>query len=85
VGKVFIAWLSPGASIRATTAVTTPFNPEGDWGNAYQLADQGASVELVCDFHAKRRRVLPPGDIRYDYLVTIRNAGPVVAPVFVDW
>jgi hypothetical protein len=85
MGRVYIADLLPGASIRASTSLTTPFNPEGDWGNAYQLAHQGASVELVCDFHTKRRRVLPSGDVRYDYLVTVRNAGSVVTSVFVDW
>jgi hypothetical protein len=84
MGHVYIADLLPGTSLRATTGLTTLFNPEGEWGNAYQLATQGASVELICDFHAKRRRVIS-GEVRYDYLVTIRNAGSVITSVFVDW
>jgi hypothetical protein len=84
MGHVYIADLLPGTSLRATTALTTLFNPEGDWGNAYQLAHPGASVELICDFHTKRRRVIS-GEVRYDYLVTIRNAGSVITSVFVDW
>jgi hypothetical protein len=84
MGQVFIAFVLPGTSIRAFTGLTTLFNPEGDWGNAYQLAHPGASVELICDFHAKRRRVIS-GEVRYDYLVTIRNAGSEVAGVAVDW
>jgi hypothetical protein len=84
MGQVFIAFVLPGTSIRAFTALTTLFNPEGDWGNAYQLAHPGASVELICDFHTKRRRVIS-GEVRYDYLVTIRNAGSVITSVFVDW
>jgi hypothetical protein len=84
MGQVFIAFVLPGTSLRATTGLTTLFNPEGDWGNAYQLAHPGASVELICDFHTKRRRVIS-GEVRYDYLVTIRNAGSVITSVFVDW
>jgi hypothetical protein len=84
MGREYVANLLPGASIRFGTAFYTPFNPEGDWGNAYMLAHPRASTELVCDFHAKRRRRTPDRFIN-DYIVTIRNAGSVVTPVDVDW
>jgi hypothetical protein len=85
MGRVYIADLFPGAQTRASTALTTVFNPEGDWGNARQLAHPGASTELICDFHAKRLRRLPSGDYLYDYRVTITNNGPLLSSVFVDW
>ena len=86
MAQVYIADLLPGAQVRAFTWLTTLGNPEGNWGNAYQLAHQdGSSVELVCDFHAKRRRRLPDGSVRFEYLVTVTNAGPTVAPVYIDW
>jgi hypothetical protein len=85
MGRIYIADLLPGGSTRPATWFTTPFNPEGDWGNAYQLAHPGASVEVVCDFHAKRVLPLAAGGVRHDYLVTINNAGSVITSVFVDW
>jgi hypothetical protein len=93
MGQVFIGWFTAGAQTRASISLTTVFNPEGDWGNAYQLAHPGSAVngfpyptELICDFHAKRLRRLPSGDFLYDYRVTITvNASSGTTSVFVDW
>jgi hypothetical protein len=76
----FGIFLAPGASIRPTLTVTTPFNGSGDWGNAYMLAHpRNPGAELDHDFHAK---VLSPATGRFGYLVTITNIGP--AATFVD-
>jgi hypothetical protein len=91
MGQVFIGWFTAGAQTRASTALTTVFNPEGDWENAYQLAHtQTFPAELICDFHGKRRRALAPGVFLFDYRVTITvNSTPGSTPgltsVFVDW
>jgi hypothetical protein len=85
MGRFFVGSLIPGASLRTGLAVTTPFNPEGDWGPAYQLAHPGArNAELACDFHAKVRRPIGGGVIFF-YRVTVINFGPVSSSVFIDF
>jgi hypothetical protein len=75
--------LAPGASIRVSTWLTTVFNPQGNWANAYQLAHPVASdTELTCDFHGK---IFNSAANRYQYRVTIRNNGPLTTVVLVDW
>ena len=89
MARIFIGSLLPNTSLRAWTATTTVFNPEGDWGNAYQLAYPGdtSRQELVCDAHGRVRRPNPdaPGAFRWEYQVTITNIGFAVTSVYVDW
>jgi hypothetical protein len=89
MGRIAVGSLLPGATMRAGTITTTVFNPEGEWGNAYQLAFPGptSSQELVCDFHGRVRRPNPaaPGTFRWVYLVSITNRGSAITAVFVDW
>jgi hypothetical protein len=91
MGRVFIGWFVPGEVFRTAEALTTPGNPEGDWGNAYLLAHPiTLPSELICDYHAKRRVSFrtPEGDpaSRFDYLVSIRNPGSAaLTGVFLDW
>ena len=74
MGRFFMGFIAANTTQRRTLFVTTPFNPSGDWGAAYQLAHpQNPGAELVCDFHGK---LLDPPSGVFFYRISVTNRGP---------
>jgi hypothetical protein len=72
VGRFPMGFIAAGTTVRVFPSLTTIFNPQGDWGQAYVLAHpRDPNAELVCDFHGK---VLSVG--RYFYSISVTNRGP---------
>jgi hypothetical protein len=87
VGRFTGGTLVPGAGLRLGFAVSTPFNPMGDWGQAYQLAHpRGPNAELICFFLAKELDPMfnPPAG-RFFYNLSVFNAGTATTSFDVDF
>jgi hypothetical protein len=83
MGRFFVGTLFPGQSIRPGISVSTPFNPAGDWGAAYQLAHpRNLDATLVCDFHTK---LFSSATGRFVYILTVTNTGPFATAVDIDF
>jgi hypothetical protein len=81
MGRFFMGTIGPGVTTRRFLFVTTAFNPQGDWGQAYMLAHpRNPNAELVCDFHGK---VLSGGI--FFYAINVTNRGPFGTDFDIDF
>jgi hypothetical protein len=84
VPRLFAGSISPGATLRfIAEGATTPFNPQGDWGNLYPLAHpRSPNVELLSQVHGK---VLTSATNRFGYSVSVRNIGFATTAFDIDF
>jgi len=79
MARIPMGFIGPGVTIRIPVSSPSLFNPSGDWGPMYMLANpRNPGATLVCDFHGK---LLGFNGV-FTYLVSVTNTSTTFSTFF---